>query len=196
MRTRSSPLRRAGDVVLALFALALVFYGLMVVLLAAKVDPGSVQAISGYRSAYDFLSTLGPGDLDGSTRPVLVAAGLAAFVLFGWLAFKELPRPYLARHDIDLVDDDRGAVTVAPKAAERAAELAACHQAGVASAHARYATDELAISVTAGRARDLPDVLRAVHDAVAEAIRRHGLPETPVHVTLTGYERRTRRELN
>lgn len=39
-----------------LFALALIWYGAMLILLALKFSPSTVNALSGYRDAYDYLS--------------------------------------------------------------------------------------------------------------------------------------------
>ncbi len=46
-----------------LLALALVWYGVMVILLAAKVSPHTVNSISAYRTIYDTLAgfALSPG---------------------------------------------------------------------------------------------------------------------------------------
>ena len=43
LRTHSSPLARAGQLLVAVLALALVWYGLMLALLALKVSPASVN---------------------------------------------------------------------------------------------------------------------------------------------------------
>lgn len=197
LRTRTSSLALAGRIVTAIFALALVWYGLMVVLLAFEVAPDTVDAISGYRTVFDELSSLEASDVGGGvTRAIVAGAGLLAFVVFGWLALKELPRPYLARSDVELDAGDRGITTVGARAVERAAEIAACAHPGVSSAAGRYGTDDLELSISVNRARGVPDVLRDVHKRVAEALSEHGLPAVPVNVNLTGYDRRTRRELN
>ena len=46
------------------------------------------------------------------------------------------------------------------------------------------------------RARDLPDTLRTVQRSVSSGLERHGLPTVPVNVTMTGYDRSSKRELN
>ena len=101
LRTREEPLRIVGRLLVAAFALALIWYGAMLALLAAKViSPATANGLSGYRTAYDFLAGLTPADVDGTTRALIAAAGVAAFVIFGYLAWRELPRPYLARRDV------------------------------------------------------------------------------------------------
>ena len=120
LRERTSPLVSLGRLVTLLFALVLIWYGLMTLLLALKMSPSTVNAISGYRTAFDWLSDLAPADVDGaSTRAIIAATGVAAFLVFGFLALKQLPRPYLARRDLDLSADDRGEVTVEPRAIEQ-----------------------------------------------------------------------------
>jgi hypothetical protein len=116
-------------------------------------------------------------------------AGLAGFLVFGYLAFNELPRPHRTRSELRLVDHERGVVDVAPRAIERAVEGAALEQDAVQDAAARYATDELTVTISVTRARELPDILRAVRARAHEQLAVHGLPELPVNVTLTGFER-------
>lgn len=196
VRTRTSPVALVGRILVVLLALALLWYGLMLVLLALGVDPGLVDAISGYRTAFDFLAGLREGDLSELARLVAAVVGVLAFVLFGYLALKELPRPYLARHDVDLAESERGRDVVEPRAVERVAELAAGTHPAVAGAAGRFGGDDLTVNLGVRRARGLAEVLDDVHGRVVAALEQHGLPAVDVHVTLTGFERRTRRELD
>ena len=196
LRTRGSSLALVGRILVLLLALALIFYGAMLLLLAVKVDPGTVNQISGYRHAYDYLAGLREGDLSDLARYIAGGAGLLAFLLFGFLALKELPRPYLARHDLGLRDDERGVVTVEPRAIERMAEAAASEHPSVGRAAGRYGDDELAVGLTVRHAGGAADTLHEVQAAIVAALERHGLPAMPIHLTLTGYDRRTRRELH
>jgi hypothetical protein len=181
--------------VLVLFALALVWYGAMLLLLAFKVSPHTVNQLSGYRSAYNYLAALKPRDITADTRLIAGLAGLAGFVVLAYLAFKELPRPHLTRSELRLVDHERGVVDVEPRAIKRAVEGAALEHEAVQDAAARYATDELTVNINGTRALELPDILRAVRARSHEQLAAHGLPELPVNVTLTGFERTRRREL-
>ena len=193
---RRSAFELVGRVVTLVFALGLVWYGLMTLLLALKVSPSTVEAISGYRTAFDWLSELGPADVDGgTTRAIVAAAGVAAFVIFGYSAFKSLPRPYLARQDFDLTVDEQGEVTVEPRAIERLAEVAAAGHPSVSDARGRYGTDDLAVDLTVRRARDLAPTLEDAQRRVVRSLDQHGFPAMPVNVTLTGYEGRRKREL-
>lgn len=197
LRARTSRLVVLARVLVLLLALLLVWYGLMLVLLAVKVAPHTVNDISGYRTAFDYLAGLTPDDVAGGvTRPIIAGAGVLVFLVCGWLASKEIPRPYLARHALELSDEPGGAVSVEARAVERAAEIAACGAPGVTSAAGRFATDAVELGVTVSRATGLPDVLHEVQRRVREALGTHGLPVVPVHVTLTGFDRRTRRELS
>ena len=65
-----------------------------------------------------------------------------------------------------------------------------------AGATGLFGGDEITVHVTASRARDIAEDLRGVQSDVRDALRRHELPAVPVHVMLTGFERRTRRELD
>lgn len=176
-------------------ALALIWGGLVVILLAIGVGESTVESISGYRTVFDFFADLGDGDFDSATRAIVAGAGVLTLLVFGYLALKELPRPYLARHDLQLSDDSSGKVVVEPRALERLAEGVAESRADVASASGRFGTDELAVGVAIRRAESAPAVLRGVEEAVRGELERHGLPETPVHVTLTGYEPKSQREI-
>jgi hypothetical protein len=196
VRERSSPLVLVGRLVTLVFALGLIWYGLMTLLLAVKVSPSTVNTLSGYRTAFDWLSGLTPADVDGgATRAIVAGAGLLAFLFFGYCALKQIPRPYLARRELDLAADDRGEVTVEPRAIERLAELAATAHPAVTDARGRYAIDDLSVDITVRRARDVAPALRESQQRVLEALQEHELPAIAVNVVLTGYERRHRREL-
>jgi hypothetical protein len=197
IRARTSPLVVVGRLLTFLFAAALIWYGAMTVLLALKVSPSTVNSVSGYRTAYNYLAGLTPHDVNGSTtRAIIAGAGILAFLLFGYLALKEIPRPHFTRHDLELADDGRGEITVEPRAIERLAETAAQQDPAITGASGRYSEDDLTVNVTVRRARDLAETLRDTQHRVTHALEQHELPILPVNVTLTGYDRRHRRELN
>jgi hypothetical protein len=195
LRNRGSALSLASHVVVIALSLALIWGGATVLLLALKVDPESVQSITGYASVYDALRDLGPADFDSTTRAIMAAAGVALMLVCGYLAYKMLPRPYLARRDLDLFQDERGEAVIEPRAIERLSEVTAERKTGVAAATGRYGTDDLTVDVTLSRTRDLAGSLEGIRTAVRAALEEHGLPVVPVNVTLAGYERKTRREL-
>jgi hypothetical protein len=191
----------AADAVARFLALiigaALAWYGLMLVLLAAKVDPETVNAISGYRTVYEELAALGPDDVEGTVRAVAAAVGLVAFLLFGWLALRMFPRPYVARSDLELPAGEHGATQVAPRAVERVAESAALHERSVTSASARWSDESVYVGVSLRSAGEIPETLREVRRRVREELGEHGLPVVPVNVALTGFESKSqRRELS
>lgn len=197
LRTRTSALALIGRLLVVLLTIALLFYGTVLVLLALKaVGPSSLDAVSGYRRSYDYLSGLHERSVSDLARYVAGGGGALAFLVFGYLAVKALPRPYFARHDVDLIDDELGVVTVAPRAVERVAEGVALGHEGVSAAAGRYGDDALALGLTVRHARATADTMREVQASVAEALERHGLPVVPIHLTLTGFERRTQRELD
>lgn len=197
LRSRTSGLSLLGRLLVVLLAIALLFYGTVLVLLAVKaVGAGSLDGVSAYRRSYDYLAGLHERDLSSLARVIAGAAGALAFFLFAYLAVKTIPRPYLARHDVELLDDEKGVVTVEARAVERVAETTALRHDGVSAAAGRYGDDELALGLTVRHATTAADTMRDVQSAVARALQQHGLPEMPIHLTLTGYERRTQRELN
>lgn len=195
VRERSSVLALVGRLVPLVLALALIWYGAMLVLLALKVAPSTVNELSGYRTAYEWLSGLTPDKVDGGgTRAIIAGAGVAAFLVFGFLAYKQLPRPYLARRELSLSADRRGEVTVEPRAVERIAEVAASANPAVSHARGRYSVDELTVDVDVRRASDVAQILRGAQGRVADALEQHELPAMPINITLVGYDR-SRREL-
>ena len=196
IRERPSVLMVVGRIVPLVLALGLVWYGLMLVLLALKVSPSTVNALSGYRTAFNYLSGLTPDDVDGGvTRAIIAGSGFAAFLVFGYLAVKQLPRPYLARRELPLAADEHGEVSVEPRAIERIAEVAASRHSAVTAARGRYSVDDLAVDVSVRRARDLATTLHDAQQRVADALQEHELPAMAVNITLTGYDRQ-RRELH
>lgn len=195
LRERTSFLMLAGRLVTLLLALAMVWYGLMTLLLAVKVSPSTVNSLSGYRTAFDWLRGLTPSDVDGgTTRAIIAGSGVIAFLLFGYLAFKQLPRPYFARRELALYSETRGQLTIEPRAVERLAEVAAATDAAVSDAHGRYSVDDLAVDVTVRRARDVAATLQEAQSRVARALAEHELPAMPINITLAGFDR-DRREL-
>jgi hypothetical protein len=197
LHTRTSPLAFIQRLLELALALALIWYGLILAGLALDViGRGSAETYSGYRTVYDFVADLLAGRASDSARLIAAVAGLVAFFLLLTVAFKQLPRPYLARHDLELEADDRGTVTVEPRAVEHLAEGIALQHPAVASASGRFGTDDLAVLLELRRARDLPDTLRTVQRTVSSGLERHGLPTVPVNVTMTGYDRSSKRELN
>lgn len=186
-----------GRLLTLLVALALIWYGLMTILLALKFSPSTVNSLSGYRTAFDWLSGLQPQKVDGvTTREITAGTGILACVLFAYLAFKEIPRPHLTRHDLQLSSDARGEVTVEPRAVERLAETAAEQHPAVTTASGRYSEHDLAVNIAVRRARNVAETMRDTQRRVIRALEDHELPTLPVVVTLTGYNRRHRRELN
>jgi hypothetical protein len=195
VRVRTSSVALVGKAILVLFALALIWYGLMLILLALKVSPHTVNEISGYRTAYNYLSGRTAGDITPTIRLIAGLGGFVAALVFGYLAYKSLPRPYLARTELRLADDEHGVINVAPRAVERAVEIAALDREEVRQAAARYGTDAITVSLTVTRARDLPETMRAVRAKAHEELGNHGLPAVPVNITLTSFDRTQRREL-
>jgi hypothetical protein len=177
-------------------AVTLVWYGLMVVLLAVKVSPHTVNSLSAYRSLYDDAADLKRSDFTTLRRLIAGFAGLIVFAVFLYLAFKAGPRPYLARGEITVDENQHGISTIAPRAIERVAEIAARASPDVTAARGRLDDEELTVSVDGRRASSAAQTLRDVHQRVRASLDAHELPSLPVNVTLTGYDRQTRRELS
>ena len=193
---RSPTLALVVRALTVLLGAALIWYGLMVVLLAVKVSPHTVNSISAYRTLYNDIAGLSASDFSTVARLVVGIGGLVAFVVFLYLATKELPRPYLARGDVTLARQDRGTTRIRPRAIERVAEVAARANGDVASAAGRLGDDELTVSIAARRAGSAANTLVDVHRRITTELSRHELPHLPINVTLTGYDQKTRRELS
>jgi hypothetical protein len=183
-------------VLTVLLALGLLWYGLMVVLLAVKVSAHTVNAISGYRSLYNDVAGLTSSDFTTAVRLIAGFAGVLVFVACIYLALQEIPRPYLARGAFTVGDRDRGDTTVQPRAVERVAEIAASANRDVTAARGRLGDEHVDVNVSVRTARTVADTLRDVQRRVIAALEEHGLPSLPVNVTLTGYDRQTTRELS
>jgi hypothetical protein len=196
VRLRTPGLGHLVALLTIVLALALVWYGLMTVLLAVKVSPHTVNSLSGYRSLYDDAADLRRSDFTTLRRLIAGFAGLIAFVVFIYLALKAWPRPYLAREEIAVVEDERGATAVAPRAIERLAEIAARANPDVTAARGRLGDGDLTVAVDSRRAGTAAETLRDVHQRVQAGLAAHDLPSLSVNVTLTGYDRQTRRELS
>lgn len=196
LRVDSSTLSRILARILAVaFALALVYGGLVVGLLALGVASGDVESVSGYRDVYDALTAITASDITGGVRLVTAIAGVIAFAVFGLLAWRGLPRPYLARSDTRLSDEARGYVNVSPRALERAVEGAALGLPAVTDARGRHDGDRITLDITAQGAADVPATLAAARERARASLRAHELPDLPVDCTLTALERKNRREL-
>ena len=177
--------------------LALVWYGVAVILLAVKVAPHTVNSISAYRTLYNDVAGLRPGDFTTTVRLIAGFGGFLAFLILFYLALQELPRPYLARGPVTLDDDEpRGQTTTKPRAVERLAEIAAQQNPAVTSATGRLGNHELTVSIATARAAVAAETLTDVRRRIQSALETHELAKMPVSVTLTGYDRKTKRELS
>jgi hypothetical protein len=179
----------------ALLGAALAWYGLMVMLLAFKVSPNFVNDISGYRTAFDYLSGLTPGDISSTDRLIVAGVALVLALIALFLLWRGLPRPHLARHDVTVTETDLGTTEIAPRAMERAVEAAALEHPAVVGARARLDDDGIALAITARSAGELVKTLHEVEDRAFESLERHQLELEHVDVTLAGYESPNGREL-
>ncbi len=193
---RNPALAHVAHALTLVLAAILIWYGAMVVLLAAKVSPHTVNSLSAYRTLYHDAAGLKLSDFTTVRRLVIGCAGFLAFLVFVYLALQTLPRPYLARGPFAIGDREHGATTVAPRAVERALELAAAASPRVTAAVGRLGDEKLELHIHVRSARSAADDLRDVHGRAVAALAEHGLPAIPVNVTLTGYDRKTTRELS
>ena len=178
-----------------LLALALFWYGLMIVLLAVKVSPHTANELSAYRTLYHHAATVTASDFATAGRLIAGFAGLLVFLVGIYLALQEVPRPYLARGEFRIGDRERGDTTISPRAVERVAEIAAGAHRDVTAASGRLGDEHVDVQVHVRNPRTAADTLRDVQHRVAASFEEHGLPSLPVNVTLTGYDRSTKREL-
>lgn len=196
LHLESSSLANAiGRGLVALLGAAIAWYGLMTVLLAFKVSPESVNDISGYRTAFDYLAELEAGDISSSDRLIVAIVAVAASLIAAFLLWRALPRPHLARHAIEVEETELGRTEIQPRAVERAVESAALEHHAVVGARARYDDGRIDLAVTARQATDLVETLREVEERAFESLAVHELRPAHVDVTLAGYESPKRREL-
>lgn len=179
----------------ALIGLALLYYGAMLFLLAVKVDPGTIDDLSGYREAYDYLAGLEADDFGASERLLIGLVALAVGLAAAFLAWRALPRPHLARGAVTLREGDTGDTEVQPRAMERAVECAAIDHEEVDRARARYEDGKLVLSVSARNAARLVETLRELEGLAHASLDRHDLKVDRVDLILTSYKSSNRREL-
>ena len=179
-----------------LLGLALIWYGLMTVLLAVKTSPHTVNSLSAYHTLFDRAVSVQHSDFTTTVRLIAGIGGFIAFLVFLYLAIQEIPRPYFARGDIKLERQPQGATIVNPRAIERVAEFAAHTNPDVTSAAGRLGDGELNVAVGVKRASTAAQTLGDVRSRVGSELDRHELPGLPVNVTLTNFDRKTRRELS
>jgi hypothetical protein len=172
----SSITNTVGRILVALLGAAIAWYGLMVMLLAFKVSPATVNDVSGYRTAFDYLSGLTPGDISSTDRLIVAGVALVLALIALFLLWRGLPRPHLARHDVTVAETDLGTTAIGPRAMERAVE-------GVA------------LAITARNASELVKTLHEVEDRAFASLDRHQLELGRVDVTLAGYDSPNGREL-
>lgn len=174
------------------FALALIYGGVMLGLLACKVDPSRINKLTAYRTIYRHAVALQPSDFTTSVSLIAGFGGLLVFLVFAFLTFQALPRPYFTRTQVDLPENGRGATVVRPRAVERVAEFAAQGSPQVMTVAGRLGDDELNVGVGLRDVSEVSQTLADVRRRVGEQLERHQLPKLAVNVILTGYERPTR----
>lgn len=193
-RARALP-HRAAWLVLALTGLAATYYAVVLALLAAKADPGTLQAISGYRATYDALAGLHTGQATTTARVLAGVGGLAVALVFGRLAVALVPRPHLTTAPLVLDATPGAAVDVHPRVVERVARIAAVRRPGVRDATASYADGVLRVGLSVLTADAIAPALAAVEQAVAADLAAHDLPALALDVTVVRYRPTTTREL-
>jgi len=185
-----------GRALTLLLGLALVWYGLMIVLLAVKVSPHTVNSLSAYHTLYKHAAGLQRHDFTTVVRLIGFFAGVIVLLAFLYLLLRQVPVPRLTRHPLVLPESGKGKIIVEPRAVERIAETAAGGHVLVAGANGRLSDDELTVNIGVRSATRLAPTLSEVRREVHDALSRHGIPEVPVHVIAIAYSPRTGRELS
>ena len=178
------------------FALLLMYGGVLVALLATKtIGRDAANQISDYRTVYHDITALRATDFTTAISLIAGFTGLLVFIMFAFLVFEALPRPYLARTEVTLDDQPAGETVVRPRAVERVAEHAARADPNVSAARGRMSDDTLHVAVSVRDAPGAAATLAEVRRRVGEQLQRHQIPTVPVTVTLAGYERSTKEDL-
>jgi hypothetical protein len=176
----------ALKLLVSLLACAAIFYGAMVVLAAVKVSPHTINEISAYRTIDDTLTSIDADTITDRDRIIVAVAGVLCLLVFAPLAWRALPRPYLGRTGVALEDrSEPGHTEIAPRAVERAGELAARDHPLVADAAARYDTGtvDVRLDLELSDDDDLIATLHAVQRRVRDRLGEHGVPGARVDVT-------------
>ncbi len=187
-----------GKLLCAVVALAVAWFGLALLLVALGAAPDDVDRWLGYRTAYDAVAGLDGTGVEATWRIGLAVGGLLACVVLLALAWAQVPKPELARHDIELVPGGDaapatpGETTVNARAVERAAELAALSVGGIDAARARLDGAEVVVALRATRADGLPDTLLAARSAADDALTDHGFEGLDARVVLAGFDKEPR----
>jgi hypothetical protein len=177
------------------FALLLMYGGVLLALLATKtLSPARVEQISDYRLIYHDIVALQPSDFTTAISFIAGFTGLLVFIMFVFLTFEALPRPYLARSEVELPGQKGGETVVRPRAVERVAEYAALADPSVFAANGRLSDDGLHLDVGVRDAQGAAATLADVRRRVTEQLQRHEIPPVPVNVILAGYQRPTRED--
>lgn len=198
LRLRTSLTVQFVRLLTIMLGLAVAWYGLMVLLLAVKVSPRTVNRISAYHTIYRWAAGLRAGDFTTAVTLIAGFGGLLVFLVFLMLAVAHLPRPYRTRGPVGLspaAADGPGSTVIGPRALERVAELAAYGNDNVSSAVGRLGDRELSVDIGIRRAPPAAETLRDVQRRVTHDLHRHELPDLPVNVILTTLQRNHRREL-
>jgi hypothetical protein len=178
-----------------IFLLAMMYGGAMVALLATKaLSPHAVEQITDYRRIYHDIADLQASDFTTAISFIAGFTGLLVFIMFAFLTFEALPRPYFARTEVELPEQAGGDTVVRPRAVERVAEHAAQSDPNVFTASGRLSDDGLYVDVGVRDAPGAAATLAEVRRRVTEQLQHHELPPVPVNVTLAGYERPTRED--
>ena len=195
IRLHVSPLAVLGQLFIFVIGAALVWYWLMLLLLALDLDHDSVNAISGYRDAYDYLSGLRPNDVDTWFR---VIAGLVVSPSFGRadarLGTGAAPLPHPQRSAAGRGQPRRPPRPATRDRARRRGRRRE-HQPSATRAHAPNTEARSRSMSDLRRPATSPSPLADIQGRARSALEQHGLPAVPVAVTLTGFDRTTRREL-
>ena len=192
---RRPPWGTLTRVITIIFAVVLAYGGVMVALLALKFNSGDIDRISGYKTGYHWLAGLTGHDFTTAVSLIAGFGGLLLFLVFAFLTLQTLPRPHLTRSEVGLPErDERGETVIRPRAIERVAEVAAHGNAHVIGVTGRLGDGALHVDVGLDQPTGIRDPLPDVPDRVPPQLDDHRLPPMPVNVTLTGFERPTRRE--
>jgi hypothetical protein len=185
-----------GRVLTVGLALALIWYGAMLALLAAKASPHTINTISGYRTLYNDAAGLRHSDFTTPVRLIAGLAGFIAFCFFLWLAAQQLAPRDLGRQQVTIGDEGNGTTTVKARAIERLAEITARSHTDVTHASGHLHDDQLNVEIDMCQPDSAARVLRIVAARVIDALAGHELPQLTVNVTVTGYKPTTRRRLS
>lgn len=188
----------AGQKLMLLVAVGLVYAGAVALALAAGVHGDDLERISGAGWLHDRLAELDPSTWSRGATATVAALGVLLAVLLLRLAWAQrlVPQRTRTAFELSATAPAAGRTTVQPRAIERAAEVAAAGDPGVRAAKATLGDGDLTVHLHARDAARLPEILRDAERRTRAALHAAGVgDDVGLRLTITRFSAPSRTEL-